>query len=227
VLPVKFGAATLVKALAAPLFVLACGDATGPGRTTLNPPIVSDVWIRNPIRAGGILHIVAQPVDASYRLPPGEHALLVATSSAGEFELIKLRPFVCDLAYVCNQFTIYMREGREVSSTEPGVRSLNARIVAMLGRVGGGHAFGNLTFTMDSVRRLSGVQSVERSVVLFGGDGESFYARIAGAVPFERGAPRARDGVFSAVPGDTVRLTYLQPGGGVITAERILHPADD
>lgn len=170
-----------------------------------------------------VLSALVIPFDEQYQLARGTYIPLLLTSSAGELEHLDLRQWTCAGQHICGSYFVGMETGADPTSLGPILRDVDARWMYVSSRWGWGsiHVFGNQSRALHTLRSIPGVKYVEiAGFSTIGGSGEINW--LASTLPFDAGTPKRRDGVVQGRTGDTLRLTYIQPSGDTLTAERVL-----
>ena len=226
--------AAAVAALLLAAGATGCDSLAAPEVLTGGPPQLEvleilPVWMRD----NGIVYVHAAPILHEYRIPIGEYTLATVTSTAGEFEQIRLRRQFCgpetSQQPVCGMFVITLRPGYDLRAFEGQVLAEQARLTFLSApssyRFGSGYAFSDWQTTVNRLRARPGVQDIEAYYFLSTGQASGYAPRaawLAGALPYRIGDPRPRDGVVSARPGDTLVVNYVQPAQGILEARLVL-----
>jgi hypothetical protein len=213
-----------------------CGSATAPPErlAPVFPELEFISSLPGLLRDKGILLVELMPVERSFRLAAGEYLTLTVTTHAGENETLRVLPEMCATdkgLFSCNRFTVSMESGRDIRVIEPHINDLGARLYIVapvpVPNWGAVYAFGAWKPTMDAVRRLPGVVAIDLVALATTHSDSHHEARLAAAAPFDTALPTARDGVISALPGDTLTISYISSARSAIALKLVPPPPQE
>jgi hypothetical protein len=181
-------------------------------------------------RTRGVIDITATPANSSFRLPRRGRVEVLIRSSGGDAEPVELYRLWCPphrplSLYQCNALVLI---------TVPGVMvtDLENRVVELGGRFTFVSTFNNawavVLFPSPNglmARRQRFLDWPEVSDASLEGPGcavcddewiNGVQAELSAAIPLEMGSPVVGDGIVQYAPGDTLTLSYTNPGGSEI-----------
>lgn len=214
--------------------VIACADLFGPDpivRPQLRQLFIDDLVTR--LRDGGILYVEAFPTDTTFRLEIGQRVPVQVNTTSGDREDAGLYRLLCPPRdrgdhYRCFDFVVFMREGYDVRTVGDRVSAMNGRfqLVASSGRFASVTLFDpeDLVRRARSARAWPGVLFTELTGIICHPDVPNCtsLSDLLVPVPVDSGAATLDDGIIQVRTGDTVTVTYAQPGGGVLEARVIV-----
>ncbi|MEX2182419.1 MAG: hypothetical protein WD771_10280 [Gemmatimonadaceae bacterium] len=223
--------------IAATALLLGACDSLEPLRN-VNPEL-SDARAFLWPRTQGVVEITASPADPSFRLPRRGRVGMKIATSAGDSESVALYRLWCPPhralpLYACHSLVLVTRPGVNVTELE-------TRVVDIGGRFSYVSEFSPdwavVIFPAPSglmARRQQLLDWAEVSNAGLEGPGcvecgpewlNAVQAELAAAIPLEPGSPVVGDGVVQYAPGDTVTLSYLNPGGSVLVRSYVIPPS--
>jgi hypothetical protein len=222
-----------VRAAALGLLLGAC-DTLEPIRN-VNPEL-ADVQAYIWPRVRGVMEVTATPANSSFRLPRRGRVEILIRSSGGDAESIALYRLWCPphrtlSLYQCNALVLV---------TVPGVAvtDLEYRVVELGGRFTFVSTFNNawavVLFPSPNGLMARRQRLLDWPEVLGAGldrpgcavcDEEwinEVQAALSAAIPLEMGSPVVGDGTVQYAPGDTLALSYTNPGGSEIVRSGVM-----
>ena len=208
-----------VLSVGALLTVLSCADqpfGPAPEVPAELPPFLISVEMEAAYLDRGLFAIQALMDHTVSSLADGQYTEIRVRSDAGEDEVLRVRPSVCDGSY-CRRLRVTLADGVPVSPNAEAVHASGAVMVGANETLGTAfvRAVDDPATVIRRLRRLAGVTAVERQVPLS-------FAPIPPPPPprayleaqafFTVGAPLTNDGIVSGTSGDTITIEYLQPG---------------
>lgn len=215
------------------LGLLGCGSS--PTEVVVVNPTLTTLSIDQAALHDAALIVRATPEDASFVPSPSMRIRITISSTSGESKTIHVGPELCVLPsgreIVCNEFLVNMNPGSNVSTLQPYVEDIDARLV--LTRVctaegtcepaatdfGTVRIFdGELEAAMDEAQDWPGVRSVEYKAFLTVAATEANTARFAGGAPLSVRPPVPANTRVEVMTGDTLVVQYAQPNGDTLKA---------
>lgn len=178
----------------------------------------------------GQLYVTALLADSAFALPAEARLRVEVRTTGGDDEALDLPPHTCTdpqhRDYACSSFLVRTRTpedisrlGREGWGQFPRVehRLLGANLVVLT------LDSGDVRDAMRSVRQLPGVLAVEPNWLgCAGGNCRRYGASMQRIVRLSSLSIHRADSNVQARPGDTVRVSYLQPTGRRLSAEAVV-----
>jgi hypothetical protein len=203
---------------------LACTEIFGPSQAL---PEMARMHVTTNLRHGGLLFMEALPADTAYRLPSGRRVPVDVHVSSGDREVLQLFRLRCPPresgTFNCFKFWFVMDEGHHAHEVAGHVAAIGGRFesISISGVMGSVVLFSpeGLVRQARAARSWPGVWRTNLSFL----ECQSWApaecgsrAWLAAPMPVDTGAAIPGDGILQVRPGDTVRLVYTQPSGGVL-----------
>jgi hypothetical protein len=203
-----------------------CLDPTGPARLRSVTPHLRELTVderATNLRDGGALTVDAMPWDTSLVLEPGQRVPLEIAVSSGDRESAGLTNELCPYRdriprrFHCYRLRVAMKEDRDVTEIGDHLLAAGGRFLSISTS---GKFAEVMFFSPDDpigralrAREWPGVSSIELS-------GSGCYSTscpsLTVPVPVYARTAAPGDGVVQVRSGDTVTVTYRQPGGGTL-----------
>lgn len=218
------------------LTALACDAPTepaGPGevrRLSLVRPVIDSgrVWASR-LRDGGLVHLTMTSRRASVFLPPEEYFEVEVVSTGGDAERLRVgREYLHDqLGIHRHSISVGLREGEDPArlisrlGTAARVRDSRTSFGAVTLSL---HVFEDTEWVIRTARGVRGVEYAERWPTFWTTppSHDFFAVELVGALPFDLGSAVPSNGTFTAMPGDTIRVRYVQPTGDTLVVTGVV-----
>ena len=221
----------------------ACRDLFGPSRYAQPELAGFDLSALPVLPSGSVLTIVGHPADTSFRLQYGQRVHVEIAVSNGDRESADLYREWCPVRdggprYPCFNFTVMTGDSLPVWNLATGLARVGARMLVG-GVCGGGGCWFSpdlaevVVLSPDDLIPVAKMTAATRGVLLVDVvDGVACGLDISPCAPLplwdlerpvfvDSGAVVPHDGTIQARTGDTVVVSYAQPGGGTVTGRLV------
>lgn len=213
----------LVLALAASV---GCTDLTGPGRlVSVTPELraVSFDDLGTSLRDGGVLILYGAPSDATFTLDSHQRVALEVTVSSGDRESAGLYNMFCPRRerlpghFQCFRLDVAMREGHDAAEIAGHLSAAGGRFIFISAmRWFAAVVFFSPDDPLGRAKRARSWPGVAYTALPFLACVAASCPSLTVPVPVDTGPAVPGDGIVQVSPGDTVSVTYRQPGGGLL-----------
>jgi len=215
-----------------------CSDLSGPGAGGYVTPELRHLsfhYLETSYPDGGVLSIDGAPADTSFRLRQGQRVPVEIEVSSGDREEVGFYRELCPIqervpVYDCFSSAVAVHADVHVAYLASHVAAIGGRFTMVFPRgVGGVVAVFDPEDLVRKARRAAswpGVRLVELKSSACPGIAlqcrSETRSRLRLPVPVDTGVAVPGDGIVQIRPGDTVTVTYRQPGGGRLEAKRVV-----